>query len=95
MTADKIKKYVLPNLPYVLLFWFFTKCGELYRLAPGTEPMKKLSACFSGLNGIFSQPLPIFEPFDILVGVIGAGAVFGFVLYKKKHAKKWRKDVVC
>ena len=32
MTTDKIKKYVLPYLPYVLVFWFFDKCGEAYRI---------------------------------------------------------------
>ncbi|MDR3092243.1 MAG: hypothetical protein LBU36_08690 [Clostridiales bacterium] len=34
-----------------------------------------------------------FEPFDLLIGLLGAAAVYGFVMYKKHHRKKWRKEV--
>jgi hypothetical protein len=27
------------------------------------------------------------------VGLVGAAAIYGIVLYKKIHAKKWRKDI--
>ena len=27
MNTEKLKKYVLPNLPYLLVFWFFDKLG--------------------------------------------------------------------
>ena len=33
--TTKIKKYVLPNLPYALIFWFCNKVGTAYRIAPG------------------------------------------------------------
>ncbi len=33
----KIKKYVVPNLPYLVIFWFFCKLGEAYRLAAGAD----------------------------------------------------------
>ena len=26
--ADILKKYVLPNLPYLIFLWFFAKVGE-------------------------------------------------------------------
>jgi hypothetical protein len=52
-------------------------------------------AAVNTLNATMSNPLPSFNPFDLLVGLIGAAAVYGFVLYKKHHRKKWRKDVVC
>jgi type IV secretion system protein VirD4 len=39
------------------------------------------------------RPLPSFDTFDLLVGLIGAAAVYGIVLYKKKTKKKWRKDM--
>ena len=31
--SDKIRKYVLPNLPYLFVFWFFSKIGTAYRLS--------------------------------------------------------------
>ncbi len=30
--SDKIRKYVLPNLPYLFVFWFFSKIGTAYRI---------------------------------------------------------------
>ena len=35
--SDKIRKYVLPNLPYLFVFWFFSKIGTAYRIAPDTD----------------------------------------------------------
>ena len=33
--TDILKKYVLPNLPYLIFLWFFAKVGEAVRLARG------------------------------------------------------------
>ncbi|MCL2516928.1 MAG: type IV secretory system conjugative DNA transfer family protein [Oscillospiraceae bacterium] len=93
MNTDKIKKFVLPNLPYVMLFWFFGKMGESYRLTPGSDVLKKMMGSLTGLNIAMAKPLPSFDPFDILVGLAGTAIVFLFVWYKKKNAKKWRKDI--
>ena len=93
MATDKIKKYILPNFPYILIFWFFCKCGESYRISTESDILRKLMGAIANLNTTLSQPLPSLDPFDILVGLVGAAAIFGMVLYKKKHAKKWRKDI--
>jgi len=93
MTTDKIKKFVIPNLPYVMIFWFFSKCGEAYRISTETETIHRLMDAISNLGEIISRPLPSFSPFDLCVGLIGAAAVFCVVLYKKKNAKNWRKDI--
>lgn len=90
--TDKIKRFILPNIPYVFLFWFFSKCGEAYRLSPGNDALKKLVGTIANLNTAFAKPLPS-DPFDLLVGLVGAAAIFCIVLYKKKNAKKWRKDI--
>ena len=93
MSMDKIKKVVLPNLPYVFIFWFFCKMGEAYRLTPGKDVLKKLMGSLTGLNTAMARPLPSLEPFDLFVGLFGAAAIWFFVWYKKKNAKKWRKDM--
>jgi len=93
MTTDKIKKFVIPNLPYIMIFWFFSKCGEAYRLSTETETIHRLVDAIGNLGEIISRPLPSFNPFDLCVGLIGAAAVFCVVLYKKKNAKNWRKDI--
>ena len=93
MGTQRLKKIIIPNLPYVFLFWFFCKVGEAYRLAPGADFAHKLLAAVGRLNAAISNPLPSLNPFDLLIGLIGAAAVYGFVLYKKHHRKKWRKDI--
>ena len=93
MSTAKIKQYVLPYLPYAMIFWFFSKCGEAYRLAPGHDFLQKLMHGIGNLNTALARPLPSFDPFDLIVGLVGAAAIYGLVWYKKKNAKKWRKDI--
>ena len=93
MDTAKIKKYVLPYLPYTIIFWFFNKCGESYRITPEDDMLLKVAGAISNLNITLSQPMPSFHPSDLLVGLIGAAAIFVIVWHRKKNAKKWRKDI--
>ena len=93
MSKNRLSKYVLPYLPYVFLFWLFSKCGEAYRVSPEGDTLRKLMRAIANLNTVMSHPLPSFNPFDLIIGLIGTAAVFCVVLYKKKNAKKWRKDI--
>ena len=93
IATAKIKKYVLPNIPYAIMFWFFSKCAEAYRLAPGRDMLQKLINGIGNINAALSHPLPSLNLFDLTVGLAGAVIVYCVVLYKKKNAKKWRKDV--
>jgi len=89
-----IKKYVVPNLPYVMMFWFFSKIAEGYRLSAGADAVTKAMAAVSGLGAtITANPLPGFHPRDLLIGVIGAAAVRAAVYFKGKNAKKYRHGV--
>ena len=40
--SDILKKYVLPNLPYLMFLWVFAKLGETVRLAPGADASMKM-----------------------------------------------------
>lgn len=93
MNTDKLKKYVLPNLPYLLIFWCFDKLGMAYRLAAGADLGAKLLNLMKTVNTAFSSPAPSFHPRDLLAGLIGTAAIFTVVAVKKKNAKKFRKDV--
>ena len=44
MKNIEIKKYVIPNLPYVFMFWFFSKVAECYRLSAGGDMVTKAMA---------------------------------------------------
>lgn len=88
----KIKKYVVPNLPYLLIFWFFCKNGEAYRLAAGADFGMKLIGMMKTIGPAFGTIAP-GHGFDLLVGLIGA-VVLRLVVYNKvRNAKKFRKDV--
>jgi type IV secretion system protein VirD4 len=91
--TKKIKSLVLPNLPYVFLWWVFCKVGEAYRLSPGRDALRKLIGTVSSLNAAFAHPLPALNPFDWTIGLVGAAGIFAVVLYRKHNAKKWRKNI--
>lgn len=38
MNTDQLKKYVLPYLPYLLVFWFADKLGQAWRRARRQNP---------------------------------------------------------
>lgn len=89
-----VKKFLLQNFPYVLLFWFFDRVGEGYRLAAGANVVEKAMGAVSGLGQIITgNPLPSFHPQDLLVGLIGAVTVRAAVYFKAQNAKKYRRGV--
>ena len=86
-----IKKLVLLNLPYVIAFYFVDKLAEVFRLAPGTEFIDKLTGGFANFGAAFANPLPSFHPVDLLIGVAG-GALLKLAVYiKGKNRKKFRQ----
>jgi type IV secretion system protein VirD4 len=87
-----IKKHVIPNLPYALIFWFACKLGEAYRLAPGNDALQKIIRIAGPLNAAMAKPMPSFALFDLAVGLAGAALVYGVVYFRKKNAKKFRKN---
>ena len=90
--TDILKKYVLPNLPYLIFLWFFAKVGEAVRLAPGVDASTKLLGLADGFTLAFQTSMPGAAG-DWLIGLIGAAVVRLVVYVKGKNAKKYRKDV--
>ena len=90
--TDKLKRYVLPNLPYLLIFWLFLKLGTAYRIAEGADFGQKLIGLFQSIGPAFGTIAPGLYGFDWLIGLIGAAAVRLFVYCKTKNAKKFRRD---
>ena len=86
-----IKKLVLLNLPYMFAFYFANKVASVFRMAPGTEFVDKLTAGFANFGSAFANPLPSFNPMDLLIGV-AAGALLKLAVYMKgKNRKKFRQ----
>ena len=90
--SDKIRKYVLPNLPYLFVFWFFSKIGTAYRIAPGADFGTKLMGMLDTFPKAFETYRPGLGGIDLLVGLAGAAGVYLLIQSKIKQAKKFRRD---
>ena len=90
---DKLKKYLLPNLPYLFFVYLFDKLCQAVRLAPGLDVSEKLLHIGQGFQTAFASSASSFHVLDICVGIFGAILVRLAVYLKAKNAKKYRRGV--
>ena len=90
---DKLKKYLLPNLPYLFFVFLFDKLCQAVRLAPGLDASEKLLHIGQGFQTAFARSAPSFHVSDICIGILGAALVRLAVYVKGKNAKKYRKGI--
>ena len=88
-----IKKFLLPNIPYVFIALFATKLGQAWRLAPGMDFSGKALHLMEGFAVAFQSALPSFHPIDLCVGAAAALLIRLIVHVKGKNAKKFRKNL--
>ena len=92
MRTDKIRKYVLPNIPYLFIGWACLKMGTAYHLAAGANFEEKLLGLMQTIGVAFADFSPGLDPFDWLIGFVGAVAFRLLIYFKSKNAKKYRRD---
>jgi len=92
MKTDKLRKYLIPNIPYVFIGWAFLKLGTAYRLAAGADFLTKVMGIGQTIGPAFANFAPGLNPVDWLVGIVGAVAFRLFIHMKSKKAKKFRRD---
>ena len=73
------KKLLILILPFVVFFFLSNKTGQALRLAAGADISAKVLNIQPGFAAAFENPLPSFDPQDLLVGAIGT-AVFTLLL---------------
>ena len=88
-----IKKYILPNLPYVMIGLYASKLGQMWRLAPGADFSAKVLGLMDGFAAAFQSAAPSFHPADLLVGLLCGAALRLAVYVKGKNAKKYRHNM--
>ena len=91
--TGKLKKVLLPNLPYLLFVWLFDKLCQAVRLSPGADSSEKLLRIAQGFTEAFASLWLSLHPLDLLLGVAGAALVRLAVYLKAKNAKKYRRGV--
>ena len=92
MRTDSVKKYVIPNIPYLFILWACLKLGTAYRLAPGADFAHKLMGLGQSIGPAFADFAPGLAPFDWLIGIVGAVGFRLLIYFKSKNAKKFRRD---
>lgn len=92
MKSEKIKKIIVPIIPYFIIGLMATKIGQAIRLAPGNGFEGKALHMMEGLTYAFSDILPSFHIFDIFLGATIAAGIRLAVYLKSKNAKKYRKN---
>ena len=92
MRTDSVKKYVIPNIPYLFILWACLKLGTAYRLAPGVDFAHKLMGLGQSIGPAFADFAPGLAPFDWLIGIVGAVGFRLLIYFKSKNAKKFRRD---
>ena len=91
--TGKLKKALLPNLPYLFFVYIFDKLCQAVRLSPGADASEKLLRIAQGFTGAFVSLWLSLHPLDLLLGVAGAALVRLAVYLKAKNAKKYRRGV--
>ena len=91
--TGKLKKLLLPNLPYLLFAWLFDKLCQAVRLSPGVDASEKLLRIAQGFTEAFASLWLSLHPLDLLLGVVGAALVRLAVYLKAKNARKYRRGV--
>ena len=92
MRTDSVKKYVIPNIPYLFIGWACLKLGTAYRLAPGVDLPHKLMGLGQTIGPAFADFAPGLDPLDWLIGIVGAVGFRLLIYAKSKKAKKYRRD---
>ena len=82
MTIDKrkIKRVLIPILPYIIVALVATNIGEAIRMSEGSNLSERAASFFLLLSSAFSNPLPSFHLVDIAVGIV-CGLLMRLVVY--------------
>ncbi len=88
--TQKQKRFILLDIPYVLVGVFATNLGEAWRLSKLIDAPNEIGVLVKALPIALSNLMPSFDPFDLMVGII-CGVLLKVVVYVKgKNAKKYR-----
>ena len=92
MKTDKIRKFLLPNIPYLFIGWAILKISTAYRMAAGADFLTKAMGIGQTIGPAFADLAPGLNPVDWLVGIVGAVGFRLLIYMKSKKAKRFRRD---
>ena len=90
---NEIKRQLVLHVPYIVFGLFCTNLGEGWRMAEGADNPERILSFMTTLPAALSVPLPSFQPFDLMIGII-CGILLRIAVYlRAKDAKKFRHNV--
>ena len=92
MKTDKLRKFLIPNIPYVFIGWAFLKLSTAYRLAAGAGFLTKVMGIGQTIVPAFADFAPGLNPVDLPVGICGAVAFRLFTPIQSTQDKTFRRD---
>ena len=92
MKTDKLRKFLLPNIPYLFIGWAILKISTAYRMAAGADFLTKAMGIGQTIGPAFADLAPGLNPVDWLVGIVGAVGFRLLIYMKSKKAKIFRRD---
>ena len=90
---NEIKRQLVLHVPYIVFGLFCTNLGEGWRMAEGADNPERILSFMTTLPAALSVPLPSFQPFDLMIGIICGILLRIAVCLKAKDAKKFRHNV--
>ena len=85
-----MKKQIIMNLPYLIVFYAGNKISWLFRVIRLNDLGEKILYAMNHMDLAFRNPLPSFNVQDILSGMIVALLFKGMVYLKSLEKKKYR-----
>lgn len=85
-----MKKQIIMNLPYLIVFYAGNKVSWLFRVIRLNDLGEKILYVMNHMGLAFRNPLPSFNIQDILIGMILALLFKGMVYLKSLEKKKYR-----
>lgn len=85
------RKKIIMWIPYIILFYFVDKGAWLYRHCVGGTAVQRFGVMMMNYRLAFTNVLPSFHLYDLLVGITGALLIWAVVYFKGKNAKKFRQ----
>ena len=85
------RKKIIMWIPYIILFYFVDKGAWLYRHCVGGTAVQRFGVMMMNYRLAFTNVLPSFHLYDLLVGITGALLIWAVVYFKRKNAKKFRQ----
>lgn len=90
LQGANLKKVVVMNFPFLIVFYVADKAAWLYRHCVGASAVVKLGVMLMNFQLAFIKPMPSFVLTDLAWGVGTAVMLKAVLVYRSKNAKKFR-----